>query len=993
VVDTAVSGRETPEDPVRPGAVSALLAELAASPEVSLAEAWSSRLAPGTVLGRFEILRELGRGGFGVVYEARDRELGRLVAFKTVRRSRSAWPEDERLHREAEAAARLSHPNIVALHDAGVCEHGPFLIFELLQGRTLAERLQMGPLPVPEGLRVATAVARGMAHAHAKGVVHRDLKPDNVFLCDDGGVKILDLGLAHAFGQRTEAGGTPLFMAPEQARGAPEDERTDVFALGVILHLMLSGNLPFAVGGARSLRGHRTPPRLSLPEVPALPDLVARMIARDPVSRPRDAGEVLAALEALGPEIERAHPISPSGALARQRWRSAWLVGAGLLVGVVAGGVVGAFARRDARRAALEATVVAPGRLTVAVADFANETGDRELDALSGLLITSLEQSRRLQVLTRLRMLDLARQAGHAAPERIDATVGRDVGRRAAARTLLLPSIRRFEDVYVVDVHAVDPGSDEILFTVRERAATRVGIPEALDRVSERVRRALREDRADVEGKRVAVGRAVTKSLDAYRHYFVAQHLASTSFQADRALAEYRLALQADPDFALPHIQIALLSAWHEVPGEDPEVHLAAAAARADELPDKERRLLPIAQAYIARRFDEAQPLLRELVDAYPLDKEVLYVAGEALWHGSSPHGPLEAVALFRRALDLDPAYLVASVHLIQWLGRFGPAEEGVSRARRAAQIAPGPMAHATLARALAFVGDAPGALSTAREAAAAGGGQHFESAYALAEILFATGEHGAGEVEIRRWMAPSTPAGDRRIAAEFLPVLLAAEGRRREALASLDELSAIECGEDCDYHEGLLRVHVALAGGDRAGALRALRRWRPREPDVAAGHAWLWAWLGDGAAGAMHARRLAPGSRWERWHAGAEALRRGRVDDARQILEEVSRQDPSAEPLFLLGQAHAEAGRHGEAFRAFDAIAGLHPYYAPHWQASLQPWSLLLASRSLERLGRRDEARARLDRLLALWRSADIDLPLLADARSMRARLDARAR
>lgn len=147
--------------------------------------------------------------------------------------------------REAEAAARLSHPNIVTLHDAGRSEQGPYLALELLKGQTLAQRLEQGPIALREALRIGVEVAKGLAHVHDHGVVHRDLTPGNVYLCDDGQVKVLDLGMARAFGRPTLRGGTSAFMAPEQAEGAPEDERTDVFALGVLLYRMLTGALPF----------------------------------------------------------------------------------------------------------------------------------------------------------------------------------------------------------------------------------------------------------------------------------------------------------------------------------------------------------------------------------------------------------------------------------------------------------------------------------------------------------------------------------------------------------------------------------------------------------------------------------------------------------------------------------------------------------------------------------------------------------------------------
>jgi protein-disulfide isomerase len=299
----------------KPGALTALLRAIAAAPEEAQGGAWEALLRAGRVVGRFELVREVGRGGFGVVWEARDRELGRSVAFKAVRTGARTTVREERLFREAETAARLQHPNIVTLHDMGRAEQGLYLILELLKGRTLAERRARGSLPLREALRIGVEVAKGVAHAHAHGVVHRDLTPGNVFLCEDGQVKVLDFGMAHAFGQRKVDGGTRAYMAPEQAREAPEDERTDVFALGVILHEMLSGERPFPDAGAQA---SSSPPReLEVPQAPAVGELVGRMLAEDPVKRPRDGSEVLSALTALQAELER--PPSTGSATVRTR--------------------------------------------------------------------------------------------------------------------------------------------------------------------------------------------------------------------------------------------------------------------------------------------------------------------------------------------------------------------------------------------------------------------------------------------------------------------------------------------------------------------------------------------------------------------------------------------------------------------------------------------------------------------------------------------------
>ena len=293
---------------LKPGALSALLREIVATPEVPEVE--PTPLLPGTIIGRFELARELGRGAFGVVYEARDRELGRLVALKIVRPGRSEVDESK-IAREAEAVARLSHPNLVTLYDVGHSESGPYLVFELLRGKTLQERIDEGPLPVPAAVHVAVEIARGLAHAHAEGVVHRDLKPSNVFVGNRGQVKILDFGMAHAFGRRRVSGGTPAYMAPEQWADAPEDERTDVFALGVILHRMLSAEYPFPDDGGRWSSGPAEAPRLDVPGAPGLEELVRRMLEKAPTSRPRDGAAVLAALLPIE-EALRAQPAGDS---------------------------------------------------------------------------------------------------------------------------------------------------------------------------------------------------------------------------------------------------------------------------------------------------------------------------------------------------------------------------------------------------------------------------------------------------------------------------------------------------------------------------------------------------------------------------------------------------------------------------------------------------------------------------------------------------------
>jgi hypothetical protein len=284
---------------IRPGTVSGILREMARTPEVGHDEAWAASLHPGLVVGRFELVRELGRGGFGIVYEARDRQLGRHVAFKALRplSALEAGLGTEFLEREAEACAQLNHPHIVQLYDAGSWVGGPYLIYELLKGEGLEARLGRGTLPPRQALQVAIEVARALAHAHAAGVVHRDIKPSNVFLTEEGWAKVLDFGLAHVLGAgRQLEGGTPRYIAPEQSRRAFPDARVDVFSAALVLRETW-------LGTALEEAELRTPrPLPGAP--PALDALLSRALAEDPALRPQDGGAWLAGLLAAQREVE-----------------------------------------------------------------------------------------------------------------------------------------------------------------------------------------------------------------------------------------------------------------------------------------------------------------------------------------------------------------------------------------------------------------------------------------------------------------------------------------------------------------------------------------------------------------------------------------------------------------------------------------------------------------------------------------------------------------
>lgn len=311
------------------------------------------QFGPGSRLGNYTIVAQIGSGGMGEVFRARDERLGRDVAVKVIHTRAAADSEALALfEREARTLAALSHPNIMSIFDFGTADGHAYAVMELLEGSNLRQRLGGKPLPWRTAVAVGMAVCKGLAAAHAKGVVHRDLKPENVFVQLDGQVKVLDFGLAHLEAEAGEGDvhapllgregfvGSKLYMAPEQICRQAVDPRTDIFAVGMLLYEMLAGSHPFpclSVSETMAAILHEDPRPVgsfgkSLPA--PLGQLVHACLAKDPASRPPTALDLMLALGevSLAPEIPRP---SPTVWLERALW-----FGLGLFCGLAAAGAV-----------------------------------------------------------------------------------------------------------------------------------------------------------------------------------------------------------------------------------------------------------------------------------------------------------------------------------------------------------------------------------------------------------------------------------------------------------------------------------------------------------------------------------------------------------------------------------------------------------------------------------------------------------------------------
>ncbi|HEY2289481.1 MAG TPA: protein kinase [Thermoanaerobaculia bacterium] len=574
-------------------------------------------------LGPYRLVREIGSGGMGVVYEAEDTRLRRRVAIKLLppEHSRDRAAKD-RFLREARAASALDDPHICTVHDVGEHDGRLYIVMTYYEGETLKERLARGPLPVDEARRIAIQVARALARAHEAGIVHRDIKPANVMLTRRGEVKVLDFGIAKMSGDTTltrtgSSPGTPAYMSPEQARGEPVDGRTDLWSLGVLLYEMLAGRRPFAGDhepAVLSAVQSREPERLDRirPEVPPeLARTVAKALAKEPGRRHQSAVELLAELET------GKAPRQPVISRRRVLWAAVLL---GICLLIATGWWI---VRRTGKANAAPGTVASKEAVpVVGVVAFINRTGDHRLDwyggAIARLIMDSLSSSRHLQVASEQRTADLARienpteLARRAVGDGISVLLTGEIlptqgGLHVAAR---LQEMKRGRVLAARDIKILAP--DRLLLTAED--------------IARAARKGLSVPPTEEVGGLAAD--FLARNPEAYGDY-VRGLSAFLRFHYSEAEPSFRAALDKAPDFTMARYRLALVQRGTSRTNEA-LTNIRQAVSEADRLPDREARYVRAAEALIYRRTDEAVAIYRELIGKYPYEKEARFFLAEA---------------------------------------------------------------------------------------------------------------------------------------------------------------------------------------------------------------------------------------------------------------------------------------------------------------------------------------------------------------------------
>ncbi len=613
---------------------------VAVTPRPSSEAAAKGQLEPGTLLAeRFEILQLLGQGGMGAVYKARDTELERLVALKLIRPELASHPEIlRRFKQELILAREVTHRNVIRIFDLGQAQGIKFITMEFVEGRDLKSLIhEKGKLTAEESVPIVLQIAAALEAAHVAGVVHRDLKPQNVMSDKDGRVYVMDFGIARSLEHQgmTQTGalmGTPEYMSPEQAKGEKVDARSDLFALGIIFYEMLTGISPFKADTAMAMMFKRTQERatplsqLNIGVPPVVSDIVSKCLEIKTDERFQSAREVINDLEAWKGGVPQSTIVPTSRRIRYAPWYQKWLVVGGVVVVLAAGGYI----FRDKLTLRPSGASATPAQaLSLAILPFHNSSADQSLDwigsTLSEMLSTDVGQSARLRTVSSDRIHQILKDLRIPPNSDFDPDTSRHLAEFSNADILISGRYAKFGDQIRIDATLQDLRRDRRV-PLKIEAAGEKDIPGTVDRLAELIRSNLAVSSDVLKELKASSFQPTSQSVPALRDYNQALQLLRDGKNLE-AVKAFQDAIKQDPQFALAHSRLAETDS---ALGYDTEAEQASRHALdlSQQLPQAERYLIQAIHARVMKDNNRAIEAYENLAKTFPDNADVEYALG-----------------------------------------------------------------------------------------------------------------------------------------------------------------------------------------------------------------------------------------------------------------------------------------------------------------------------------------------------------------------------
>lgn len=792
-------------------------------------------LKTGTILGgRYEILETLGEGGMGAVFKARDREVDRIVALKVIR-PELAGSQDilQRFRQELVLARKITHRNVVRIFDLGIVDGLRFISMEYIDGRELAHILrERGKLPLGEAAEIMLQVVRGLAVAHDEGVVHRDLKPQNIMVDKQGRAAVMDFGIAHSIETAAVASaapgsytagrdnltvvgsllGTPRYMSPEQARGGAVDNRSDLFTVGLIFYELLTGDLPGAKGPLEDVLRNRSEQQLALPvdadpRIPrALGDIIKRCVQLDPAKRYQSAAALVHDLE-LWLGIRK-----PAAA----KWKT-WAPAAALLA-IAVGTLIYTFLPRPAP--------AAHAPVKILVSDIANTTGNPVITgALEPALSTALEGASFITTYNRGQARKtLANLAGST---KLDENSARLVARREGVGVVVSGAVRRNGNEYQLSAEALDTITGKVIDDESATASNPQQLNEAVAKVAAGFRKAL-GDVVPASRQIAAAETFSSQSLEASQQYAQAQELQWAGKWPD-ALKAYSKAAKLDPGLGRAYAGMAVILA-NMGRRQDAEKDFRLAMSKINRMSDREKYRTRGGYYLLARDYDKAIEQFKALEKQYPADSAGIANLALAYFYERNMSA---ALAEGRRAIAIYPNNLLQLNNVGLFAMYAGDFPTAISESERLLKINPSfEKAYICLALSQLAEGQDAQAAQTYEKVGKLSTWGASSAAVGLADIALFEGRAADAIPILQNGISADTAAHDTGRAAEKWVMLGQAflmKGDRAKAIAAAARGSTDATHENLLYPAAL----IFLETGQTARALDLSRKLEQGfEPD-----------------------------------------------------------------------------------------------------------------------------------------------------------------